>query len=356
MKPSDVIALWFFILTGIAGAGVVLAGPMEDAIQDGKTFAAGRNTTIRDIPNNLDTNNVPNYQGTNVPETNYYSQGATLQNQAQTHAASDPNAQYITGARTSRPPYTVAPDTDTLLTHKPANEVRMTALTQTYSGCSTVQIPGAAVSVCGSQLICPDGNCTADVGQTHTPSLGGFTKAASYLAVLQGMTDTLDPARLEVFRGEYKKCKRPRPVVSWDCCQNSSSSYCNAQEKELEIDNDALRTHYVGTHNKCQARVPIVGTCIWWHNYKNYCSFPSKLARIVVVQGRAQINKPYGNVRNPDCSGFTLTELPSVDFEAMDLSEYHADAVATANAGTTPPVVDAVDDIKTKLENRHQEL
>ena len=348
MKASAIIFIWIFILAGIA-----VAGDMDDAIQDGKSFASGQNAAIHDIPANLDPTTVPNYAGANVPEKNYYSSGSTLQTQAQTLATTDPTAQYITNARTSRPAHTIDPKTDPLLTHKPANEARMTALAQTYQGCSPVRIPGAAVSVCGSQLICPNGTCTANVGQTHTPSMTGFSKAASYLAVLQEMTETLDPAKLEVFRGENKKCK-DNNLGFFTCCQNPSNAQCNAVERELRIDRDEQRTHYVGRYKNCDIRALFF--CILWRDYKSYCTFPSKLARIVVVQGRAQIGKAYGGPRNPNCSGFTLAELPRVNFEAIDLSEYYAEVIAEAHAGTTPAAVDATQDITIKLQQRHDEI
>ena len=75
-----------------------------------------------------------------------------------------------------------------------------------------------------------------------------------------------------------------------------------------------------------------------------------------MVQGRGQIGKSWGGAGGPDCSGFTLDELPAVDFEAMDLSEFYDDVVAAAQAGTTPAVADAVTDIKDKLEQRHGEI
>ncbi len=353
MKPSDVLLFWFFVLAGIAGAGAVLAGDRGDAIQDGKNFAVQENAVIRDVPHNLDPDTMPNYHGTNIPEKNYYSAGSTLQSQAESHAASDPNAQYITNARTSRPVQIIDPKTDPLLTHKPANEIRMTALTQTYTGCDSVNIPNASVSVCGSQLICPDGTCTADVGQTHTPSTADFARAASYLSVLQEMTDTLDTSTLEVFRGNNKRCK-DNNFGLFTCCQNPGNAQCNAMERELRIDRDEQRTHYVGRYKNCDVR--LLFFCALWRDYKSYCAFPSKLARIVVVQGRAQIGKAYGGPRNPDCSGFTLQELPTVDFESIDLSEYHADVIAEANAGTTPAVVDAVDGMKQKLRQRHPNI
>ena len=350
MKAPDAILLWSFILAGIA-----IAGDMDDAIQDGKDFALDQNVTIRDVPATLDPATIPNYEGTDVPEKNYYSAGASLQSQAESHAAGDPTAQYITNSRTSRPQHSVDPNTDPTLTHKPANETRMTALTQTYTGCSPVRIAGAQVSICGSQLICPDGNCTAGIGQTHPASLNEFRKAASYLSVLEEMKETYDPHNVQVFGGEGKKCKVSN-LGFFNCCRNKGIGLsmgmvqCRLEERELAEAQRAKRTHYVGSYTKCD----VFGlNC---RSYKTHCVYPSKLARIVVVQGRTQINKRWGSSRSPDCSGFTLDELPTVDFEAMDLSEFYADVEAKAAAGTTPALTQAVDDIQEKLQQRHEEI
>ena len=339
----------------LLGTGTALAGDMEDAIQDGKDFARQRHDTIRDIPANLDPHTLPNYAGTNVPETHYYTSGSTLQSHARTHAATDPTAQYITGSRSGRPHYPVNPKTDALFTHTHATETNMAALTQTYTGCTPVRIALAAVSVCGSQLICPDGTCTSTIGQTPPTSLDGFKKAASHLAVLEEMTDTFDPHHVAVFSGENKKCKVSN-LGFFNCCRNSGIGLsmgmvqCRLSERELALAQREKRTHYVGSYTRCD----FFGlNC---RRYKSHCVYPSKLARIVVVQGRGQIGKSWGGAGSPDCSGFTLDELPTVDFEAMDLSEFYDDVVATANAGTTPAVAEAVTAIKDKLEQRHEEI
>ncbi len=344
-----------FLLIMTLTAGVSFAADMDQAIEDGKTFALDRNVTIHDIPATLDPNTIPNYAGTDVPEKNYYSSGSTLQSQAELHTTTDPTANFIIHGRTSRPDYDVNPNADALFSHQDTTETNITALTQTYSGCSPVRISGSSLSVCGSQLICPDGNCTSDIGQAQPTSLDGFKKAASYLSVLEEIKDTYDPAKVQVFGGEGKRCKVSN-LGFFNCCRNSGIGLtmgmvqCRLEERELAEAQRAKRTHYVGRYTRCD----FFGlNC---RTYNTHCVFPSKLARIVVVQGRAQINKPYGSSRNPDCSGFTLAELPTVDFEAMDLSEFHDDVIATANAGTTPAVVDAVTAIKDKLERRHEEI
>jgi len=47
------------------------------------------------------------------------------------------------------------------------------------------------------------------------------------------------------------------------------------------------------------------------------------------LQGRAQIGKGWGGAQNADCSGFTVAQLQTLNFAAMDLSEFYASLVPT---------------------------
>jgi len=40
-----------------------------------------------------------------------------------------------------------------------------------------------------------------------------------------------------------------------------------------------------------------------------------------------QIGKGWGSGQKPDCSGFTIPQLQSLDFAAMDLTEFYASIV-----------------------------
>jgi conjugal transfer mating pair stabilization protein TraN len=53
------------------------------------------------------------------------------------------------------------------------------------------------------------------------------------------------------------------------------------------------------------------------------------LARIINEQGRTQVAKGWGSAEAPDCSGFTVAQLQSLNFAAMDLSEFYASLVPT---------------------------
>ena len=75
-------------------------------------------------------------------------------------------------------------------------------------------------------------------------------------------------------------------------------------------------------------KTKVLGTCTV--SAEGWCCFPSKLGRIIQEQGRAQIGKSWGTGQNPDCTGFTVTELGQLDFDKMDFSEFIADIVASA--------------------------
>jgi len=56
--------------------------------------------------------------------------------------------------------------------------------------------------------------------------------------------------------------------------------------------------------------------------HEGYCCYNSRLSRIINEQGRLQLGKSYGAAQNPDCSGFTLSEIDKLDFGKIDLSEF----------------------------------
>lgn len=58
---------------------------------------------------------------------------------------------------------------------------------------------------------------------------------------------------------------------------------------------------------------------------KAYCAFDSKLARIVQVEGRAQLGKNFGSAKHPDCSAFSPNELQRIDMSSMDFSDFYED-------------------------------
>jgi len=107
--------------------------------------------------------------------------------------------------------------------------------------------------------------------------------------------------------------------------QLSGMLSCEEPEQILAMKRDNRLCHGVGSY--CSARVPILRTCI--ETTESYCCFNSRLARILNEQGRAQLGRGWGGPESPDCSGFTLTQLQTLDFSRMNLSEFYAEIAPT---------------------------
>lgn len=107
-----------------------------------------------------------------------------------------------------------------------------------------------------------------------------------------------------------------------------SMSSCNENEGKLAMKEGAGLCHTVGTW--CSSCIRIFGKCVACIEHTTgKCCFNSKLARIVNEQGRVQVGKGWGSGKHPDCSGFTIAQLQSLDFAAMDLSAFYASIVPT---------------------------
>lgn len=64
----------------------------------------------------------------------------------------------------------------------------------------------------------------------------------------------------------------------------------------------------------------VLGICIT--RKRSYCCYNSKLAKIINIQGRAQLGIGWGDEESPSCSGFNAAQLTSIDFSKIDFSEF----------------------------------
>lgn len=121
---------------------------------------------------------------------------------------------------------------------------------------------------------------------------------------------------------------------------------CSMTQDEgiLALRRGANLCHYVGSY--CSKK--ILGWCS--ERKQGYCCYNSKLARLINVQGRAQLGKSFGSAKTPNCSGFSPTELASLDFSLIDLSEFIADIKPKSLdvAGTAAVIAD---NVQCKTEN-----
>lgn len=100
---------------------------------------------------------------------------------------------------------------------------------------------------------------------------------------------------------------------------------CDQAEQVLAMKNDNRLCHSVGSY--CSNKLPVLSTCL--ETTQSYCCFNSRLARILNQQGRAQLGRGWGDARHPDCAGFSLAQLQTLDFSRMDLSEFYAEIAPT---------------------------
>ena len=100
---------------------------------------------------------------------------------------------------------------------------------------------------------------------------------------------------------------------------------CDQAEQILAMKDDTRLCHQVGSY--CSRKIPIIGVCI--ETTRSYCCFNSRLARIINEQGRGQIGRSWGAAQSPDCSGFTIAQLQSLNFAGMNLSEFYAEIAPT---------------------------
>ena len=103
---------------------------------------------------------------------------------------------------------------------------------------------------------------------------------------------------------------------------------CDENEGKLAMKEGARLCHTIGTW--CSSCIRILGSCVSCIEHTtSKCCFNSMLARIINEQGRTQIGKTWGGAQSPDCSGFTVAQLQTLNFAAMDLTEFYASLVPT---------------------------
>lgn len=210
--------------------------------------------------------------------------------------------------------------------------------------------PARTVELCGQTLMCPNGNC-AEEYQGQEDASQDFLRAATGMAVASEIAEQIDQENLMIFEGDSKQCKKKLAGFS-NCCKDGGwgtdlgLDNCSNEEKELGLLKEAQRVQYVGRYCSddsifgCLAKSSV------------YCTYPSKLARIVIQQGKAQLNQGFGTATSPNCAGFSVDELESLNFDAMDLSEFYSDVAARDTS--TPDSDDLTNDIQDKLKDRYE--
>ncbi|MES2353137.1 MAG: conjugal transfer protein TraN [Pseudomonadota bacterium] len=190
---------------------------------------------------------------------------------------------------------------------------------QTYR-CKIASGTTSTITNCGTQSYCLSGTC---VNSSHPPDKD-FAIAVTMLEVAKEAGDTFDPDTFRVFKGTDNRCQKSL-FSSINCCETGDAinesplkNFCSNDEKLLAKKRDEGQCHLVGSY--CSQKK--LFTCV--KKTETYCCFSSLLSRLIHEQGRPQLGKGWGDANNPDCSGLTVTQLQSLDFASMDLSEFYA--------------------------------
>ncbi len=197
------------------------------------------------------------------------------------------------------------------------------------------------VEVCGTQVSCPDGNCSGEY-LIYEETTEDFQEAATNLEMVKEIAQNFNSDNMTVFTGEDMKCQKKSFGLS-DCCDDSGWGVdigllnCSTEEETLGTARQDAKTHYVGRYTS--------GGFLDRRRYYVFCVYNSKLARIVIEQGNLQLGKEYGTPREPICEGFTIDELQLLDFGAMDLSEFYDDAMDKATNTPRPSLQEILDEL-----------
>lgn len=214
---------------------------------------------------------------------------------------------------------------------------------QTYECPSEEAAAEQTVLECGGQLICLEGDCF----DTSYEANGNLARVGALLSVMDALSQELEADHTEVFRGEDRRCGLSA-FGARNCCKLSGWAEgvldCSFEEELLADLRQAGRCHYVGRY--CSKKT-LLGVCR--KRKQTYCCFGSKLSRILAEQGHLQLARGWGHPKRPDCSGFTLEEVSRLDFEAMDLSEFYEDVIASM------PTV-SPDDVQQRIRDQLDRL
>lgn len=174
--------------------------------------------------------------------------------------------------------------------------------------------------ICNGETYCLDGDCVKQQKQADPD----FQRSVSALSAVNEAGKSFSNFN-SIFTGERKNCRKVF-LGFIDCCadegwgKNIHLAQCSSEEKDLGKSKENLQAVYLGEY--CDKDK--LGVCI--EHRKAYCVFPSKLARIIQVQGRhGQLGIGFGDPENADCRGLTREQFASLDLGKMDFSDFYTE-------------------------------
>ena len=175
---------------------------------------------------------------------------------------------------------------------------------------------------CSGQEYCLDESCAGVIEYEANNSL---PTVLTYLKAIEeaGKDSDKDTVDVTIFTGQSNSCEKDIFGAN-NCCKNSGwgdsvgIGGCSYEEENLGLQKEEGLCVYVGSY--CSEEEDLTGTCL--KKAEGYCCFNSKLSRIIQQQGKSQIGVGFGSGESPQCRGFTVQELQSIDFSQINFSEY----------------------------------
>ncbi len=338
----------FLTLGGIAARA---EDPKAAAREIGRAGAAAAGAIARDASK---AGTVPGYAGTDVPEKNLTAGGMEDAARARLADPDDPGGKAgraVIGGTLTRPDRPVAV-TDPAVVRGKGIAAAPGNVENGAGGLASGNVTECGADLddaedggsCGWVRYCVGAGCETVRPQSNT----GFANAATRLNMaIELGGEKFDRDDMRFFTGDRRACTI-RLFGLANCCRNDGLieglAGCSASERELARERHAGNTHYLGT--RC-AKKTLFGICIRYE--KVWCTFGSKLGRILQEQGRRQLGRGWG-----DCRGFSVAEIESIDFGSLDLSEFTANLMD----GSMEPSISLPDagDTGTAMRTRIREF
>ncbi|AGO57704.1 protein TraN (plasmid) [Serratia plymuthica 4Rx13] len=204
--------------------------------------------------------------------------------------------------------------------------------------------------LCGGDYFCQSGDCA----EMNTAGDSQFEKAISSLAGVASAGDSIknDQVNVRAFTGRDMSCRKAMAGFS-NCCKDSGwgnsvgIAHCSSDEKALGKAKEKQLTVSLG--ETCARKV--LGVCI--QKKQVYCTFDSKLARIIQEQGRSgQLGLGFGGADSPDCRGITVDELSRINFDRINFQDFYQDL---ENNTAVPDSNDLINRVKQQINSQVQQ-
>jgi len=204
--------------------------------------------------------------------------------------------------------------------------------------------------VCGGQYFCKTGDCSDTDGTGDS----GFDTAVAKLAGLASAGDDIinDQINVKAFTGQAMSCRKAFAGFS-NCCKDSGwgsdAGLASCNSDEMALGKAKAKKVTVSVGDRCDHQV--LGVCV--QKSQVYCVFGGKLARIIQEQGRRdQLGIGFGSGDSPNCSGITVPQLQSINFDLINFSDFYSDLI---NNQKIPDSGVMVQQIKDKIAAQVQQ-